>query len=75
MSKFLDFNSIFIMIIPEVYLIFDSIFNLIFTEPPPPLPGDVLSKSVLEQGGVEPEPKKLDRRTLQKCAVEQQVQG
>ena len=38
-SKFLDFNLIFIMIIPEIYLIFDwifdLIFNLIFTEPPP----------------------------------------
>ena len=37
-SKFLDFNLIFIMIIPEIYLIFDGIFdsilNSILTEPP-----------------------------------------
>ena len=43
-SKFLDSNLIFIMIIPEIYLIFnlifnsifDLIFNLLFTEPSPP---------------------------------------
>ena len=40
-SKLLDFNLVFNMIIPDIYLIFDSIFNLIsnliFTEPPPNL--------------------------------------
>ena len=39
LSEFLNFNLIFIMIIPDIYLIFDwifdLIFNLIFTEPPP----------------------------------------
>ena len=29
-SKFIDFNLIFIMIIPEIYLIFDLIFDLVF---------------------------------------------
>ena len=37
-SKFLNFNLILIMIIPEMYLvfdwIFDLIFNVIFTEQP-----------------------------------------
>ena len=37
LSKFLDVNLMFIMITPQIYLIFDLIFNLIFTEAPPPL--------------------------------------
>ena len=43
-SKFLDFNLIFIMIIPQIYstfdlifgIMFDLIFDLIFSEPPTP---------------------------------------
>jgi len=50
-SKFLDFNLIFIMIIPEIYLIFDGIFdlilNLILTEPPPTL-GSVTANNLMK---------------------------
>ena len=48
-SKFLYLSLIFIMMIPEIYLIFDFVFDLIFTKGPRPTQGAWRAAAALAQ--------------------------